>query len=77
MAADPLIVRLLIGCGLTEFSMTPGALAMARRAIRETSAKDAARVMAKLFTLSTVDEIEQCLFDAFGSSLRGDEVTAR
>ena len=26
MASDPLILRLLIGCGLTEFSMTPGAL---------------------------------------------------
>ena len=39
MASDPLLLRLLIGCGLTEFSMTPGALPMARRVV----AGDAAR----------------------------------
>ena len=33
MASDPLLLRLLIGCGLTEFSMTPGALPMARRVV--------------------------------------------
>ena len=43
MASDPLLLRLLIGCGLTEFSMTPGALAVARRVVRETSARDMAQ----------------------------------
>ena len=38
MASDPLLLRLLIGCGLTEFSMTPGALPMARRSSQETHA---------------------------------------
>ena len=37
MASDPLILRLLIGCGLTEFSMTPGALPVARTVVRETN----------------------------------------
>ena len=48
MASDPLLLRLLIGCGLTEFSMTPGALPMARRVVAETSAGDMARIAARV-----------------------------
>ena len=66
MASDPLLLRLLIGCGLTEFSMTPGALDMARRVVQETSAGDMARIAARVLTLGTVDEIEQLLFESFG-----------
>jgi len=65
MASDPLLLRLLIGCGLTEFSMTPGALATARRIVRETSAREMARVAARVLTLGTVEEIEAFLHDAF------------
>ena len=67
MASDPLLLRLLIGCGLTEFSMTPGALAVARRVVRETNAGQMARLAARVLTLGTVEEIEQCLKDAFPS----------
>jgi phosphotransferase system enzyme I (PtsI) len=66
MASDPLVLRLLIGCGLTEFSMTPGALAMARRVVSETSAGDMARIAARVMTLGTVGEIEQVLVEYFG-----------
>ena len=66
MASDPLLLRLLIGCGLTEFSMTSGALLMARRVVQETNRAEAARVAATVLALGTVDEIEQCLFEAFG-----------
>jgi phosphoenolpyruvate-protein phosphotransferase (PTS system enzyme I) len=65
MASDPLLLRLLIGCGLTDFSMTPGALEMARRVVRETSAGDMGRVAARVLSLGTVDEIEQALFESF------------
>ena len=68
MASDPMLLRLLIGCGLTEFSMTPGALQMARRVVLETSAGEMARVAARVLTLGTVDEIERVLLDAFGHS---------
>jgi phosphotransferase system enzyme I (PtsI) len=67
MASDPLLLRLLIGCGLTEFSMTPGAIAMARHVVRETNVAEMARIAARVLTLPTVDEIEHYLREAFGS----------
>jgi len=67
MASDPLILRLLIGCGLVEFSMTPGALPVARRVVRETNAGQMARLAARVLTLGTVEEIESFLKDAFAS----------
>jgi phosphotransferase system enzyme I (PtsI) len=67
MASDPLLLRLLIGCGLREFSMTPGAIGMARRVVQETSAAEMARLAAHVLTLGTVDEIEKFLHDAFDS----------
>jgi phosphotransferase system enzyme I (PtsI) len=68
MASDPLLLRLLIGCGLTEFSMTPGALAMARNVVQETSAAEMVRIAARVLVLGTVEDIEQVLFEAFGHS---------
>ena len=76
MASDPLLLRLLIGCGLTEFSMTPGALAMARAVVSETHAGDMGRIAARVLTLGTVDEIERVLRDQFGEGER-DEVPTR
>ena len=65
MASDPLLLRLLIGCGITEFSMTPGALPMARRVAQDTHAGEMARIAARVLTLGTVEEIERSLLDAF------------
>jgi phosphotransferase system enzyme I (PtsI) len=77
MASDPLLLRLLIGCGLTDFSMTPGAIPMARGVVEETHAGDMARVAAKVLTLGTVDEIEQYLREAFADPARVSEVNSR
>jgi phosphotransferase system enzyme I (PtsI) len=76
MASDPMLLRLLIGCGITEFSMTPGALPMARRVAQDTHAGDMARIAARVLTLGTVEEIEQCLLDAFGPAGIPTTVTA-
>jgi len=65
MASDPLLLRLLIGCGLTEFSMTPGALPIARRVVQESSAADMAKIAARVLTLATVDDIERFLNETF------------
>jgi phosphotransferase system enzyme I (PtsI) len=77
MASDPLLLRLLIGCGLTEFSMTPGALAMARRVVEETSAAHMTRIAAHVLSLGTVDEIEQFLHASFENKDADKEVPAR
>ena len=65
MASDPLLLRLLIGCGLTEFSMTPGALPMARAVVADTHAGNMARIAARVLTLETVEDIEEFLRGAF------------
>lgn len=67
MASDPLLLRLLIGCGLTTFSMTPGALAIARRVVQETSAAEMRHVAAHVLTLATVEEIERFLRESFAA----------
>jgi phosphoenolpyruvate-protein phosphotransferase (PTS system enzyme I) len=68
MASDPLLLRLLIGCGLTEFSMTPGALPMARRVVQEVSVADMSRIAAQVLRLATVDDIERFLHETFAST---------
>jgi phosphoenolpyruvate-protein phosphotransferase (PTS system enzyme I) len=66
MASDPVLLRLLLGCGLTAFSMTPGALPMARRVVQETNLAEIVRVAAHVLTLGTVEDIEAYLRQAFG-----------
>ena len=70
MASDPMVLRLLIGCGLTMFSMTPGALAIARRVVQETSAADMRRIASRVLTLPTVEEIERFLTESFATVAR-------
>ena len=77
MASDPLLLRLLIGCGLREFSMTPGALGMARRVVQETSASEMAKLASYVLTLGTVDEIERFLHDSFDKHGADTEVPTR
>jgi phosphoenolpyruvate-protein phosphotransferase (PTS system enzyme I) len=73
MASDPLLLKLLIGCGLREFSMTPGAIPMARRVVRDTSARQMVRAAARVLTLGTVEEIEQYLNDEIVKNEVGSE----
>jgi phosphotransferase system enzyme I (PtsI) len=73
MASDPLLLKLLIGCGLREFSMTPGAIPMARRVVKDTSARQMVRVAARVLTLGTVEEIEQYLGDEVAKNEVGSE----
>ena len=68
MASDPALVGLLVGLGLTEFSMTPGAIPIVRHVIEELNAGEAKRLAGHALRLATAAEIEQYLFDALAAS---------
>jgi phosphotransferase system enzyme I (PtsI) len=69
MASDPALLPLLVGLGLTEFSMTPGAIPIVRQVVRELRAEDARRLASHALMLATAAEIEEYLFDALAASL--------
>ena len=67
MASDPALLGLLIGLGLTDFSMTPAALPMARQVIRDLRLDQARALARHALMLSTAEEIERYLFDALAA----------
>jgi phosphotransferase system enzyme I (PtsI) len=69
MASDPALVGLLIGLGLREFSMTPGAIPTVSHVVRELRAEEARRLARQALSLSTAAEVEQFLFDALAASM--------
>jgi phosphoenolpyruvate-protein phosphotransferase (PTS system enzyme I) len=66
VASDPGILPLLVGLGLTEFSMTPGAIPMAKQALAGQRSDDLRAMARRILRLSTVDEIEQQLLTSSG-----------
>ena len=58
MAADPVVLALLVGLGLTEFSMTPAAIPLARRLLKEMRSDDLRAIARRVLRLATVEEIE-------------------
>jgi phosphotransferase system enzyme I (PtsI) len=61
MAADPVLLTLLVGLGLTEFSMAPTAIPLAKQALRGLHSDRAAHVAARALRAHTAAEIEQLL----------------
>ena len=66
MASDPALLTLLVGLGLTEFSMTPGAIGVAKQVLSELRSDDLRALARRVLRLPTVDEIEQELLAALG-----------
>ena len=64
MASDPALLGLLIGLGLTSFSMTPAALPTSRDVIRDLRMPQVRQLARDVLRLSTAEAIEQHLFDA-------------
>jgi phosphotransferase system enzyme I (PtsI) len=58
MASDPVVLALLVGLGLREFSMTPAAIPLARRLLQEMRSDDLRAIARRVLRLSTVEEIE-------------------
>jgi len=66
MASDPALLPLLVGLGLTEFSMTPGAIRVAKQVLAELRGDELRALARRVLRLPTVDEIEQELLSALG-----------
>jgi phosphotransferase system enzyme I (PtsI) len=64
MASDPVVLALLVGMGLVQFSMTPAAIPIARQVIQEMDVRELRLVAARALKLETAPEIEQFLTDA-------------
>ena len=61
MAADPIVVTLLIGLGLTEFSMAPTAIPLAKQAVRRLRAVEATTMAARALRARTATDVEKLL----------------
>jgi phosphoenolpyruvate-protein phosphotransferase (PTS system enzyme I) len=66
MASDPALLTLLVGLGLREFSMTPGAIAVAKQALAEARTDDLKALARRVLRLPTIDDIERELAAALG-----------
>jgi phosphoenolpyruvate-protein phosphotransferase (PTS system enzyme I) len=66
MASDPALVTLLVGLGLTEFSMTPSAIPVAKQALSEHRLDDLRSLARRVLRLATVEDIEHELLSALG-----------
>lgn len=66
MASDPAILTLLVGLGLRDFSMTPGALGVAKQVLSEHRSDELKAMARRILGLPTIDEIERELVSALG-----------
>jgi phosphotransferase system enzyme I (PtsI) len=63
MAADPVLLTLLVGLGLREFSMAPTAIPLAKQVLRGLHAGNAATAAAGTLRAGTAAEVEKVLLD--------------
>jgi phosphotransferase system enzyme I (PtsI) len=71
MASDPALLAVLIGLGLTEFSMTPAAIPAARHLVGSVRADTLRAVVRRALHLRTTTEIEEHLAHAAGDAPSG------
>ena len=71
MASDPRALLLLLGLGVTEFSMRPSAIPTARHLVRRVAMADAQRASARALGLATSGEIAAMLAEAFPGAVAG------
>ncbi len=63
MAADPLMVPVLVGLGLRSFSMNPQAVPVVRALIRQLSFREAGQIARQAMKLVTAREVEEYLLE--------------
>jgi phosphotransferase system enzyme I (PtsI) len=69
MASDPALLALLVGLGLTEFSMTPGAIPVAKEVLAELRSDELRALAQRILRLPTVGEIERELLSVVSRSI--------
>jgi phosphotransferase system enzyme I (PtsI) len=77
MASDPALLALLVGLGLTEFSMTPSAIPKARQMLADIRAEDFRALVRRIIGLPTAQDIERELEAALGGLVMGGNVKRR
>jgi len=63
MASDPLMVPVLVGLGLENFSMNPQAIPVVRALVRQLSYREAAHIARQASKLVTAREVEEYLLE--------------
>jgi phosphoenolpyruvate-protein phosphotransferase (PTS system enzyme I) len=71
MASDPALLTLLVGLGLTDFSMTPSAIPIARQVLAEIRTGDFRALVRRIIGLPTARDIERELEAALGGVVSG------
>jgi phosphotransferase system enzyme I (PtsI) len=61
MAADPLLVALLVGMGFRAFSMTPAALPVVKRSLRAVNARQAEKIARLAVTADAAEDVHRLL----------------
>jgi phosphotransferase system enzyme I (PtsI) len=61
MAADPVLLTLLVGLGLREFSMAPTAIGLAKQVLRALRTDDARAVAGRCLRAKTYVDVEKAL----------------
>ena len=61
MAADPLMVALLVGLGFRAFSMTPAALPVVKRGLRSVDQRQAVRIARAALVAASADDVHRLL----------------
>jgi phosphotransferase system enzyme I (PtsI) len=74
MASDPALLALLVGLGLTDFSMTPSAIPTARQMLAEIRTEDFRALVRRIIGLPTAQDIERELDAALGGLVMGGNV---
>jgi phosphoenolpyruvate-protein phosphotransferase (PTS system enzyme I) len=77
MAADPMLLTLLVGLGLREFSMAATAIPLAKQVLRGLDTGDATRLARQALRARTATEVEQALIRYLAPIGEGDAVTVK
>ncbi len=69
MAADPLMVPVLLGIGLTQFSMNPQATPVVRALVRQLSYRESVELARQACKMATARDVEEFLLEKLAISL--------